>query len=153
MFCSLQLPDLVFCSRLGDPFWIPEDFMPLILSDRFCFGHISLICMVKKKLLAKFSVDHLSCPVRFILIFFWTNMVSTQFTIDAFSCILYILAFIDLVLTELFLATVKWFCFSKDFSTCQFAIPLTFLHVNLLFLWFLFWSVHRIVVIFVFPGF
>ena len=47
---------------------IPENFMPLILEDRFRFVHIPYGSMVKFQFLAQFPVNYLSHPVMSTLI-------------------------------------------------------------------------------------
>ena len=49
---------------------IPEEFVRLILSDRFWVVHIPFVCMVRLKLLAQFLEDHLAHQVMSSLILF-----------------------------------------------------------------------------------
>ena len=49
-------------------FKITENFMHLILKDRFWFVHIPFGCIISIKSLAQFLVDHLSQPVVPIII-------------------------------------------------------------------------------------
>ena len=49
---------------------IPENFVRLILQDRFCVFHIPFVCMFKFKLLAQFSQYHLPPTVMSTFILF-----------------------------------------------------------------------------------
>ena len=51
-------------------FKIPKNFVRLILQDGFWVVHMPLVRKVKFKLLAQFSVDHLSYPAGSSLIHF-----------------------------------------------------------------------------------
>ena len=49
---------------------IPDEFVPIILWDRFWVVHISFVRMVNLQLLAQFPVDHIGHPIVPSLIFF-----------------------------------------------------------------------------------
>ena len=62
----LSGPDLVICLYLK----IPEEFVHLIVLDRFWVVHIPCVRIIKLQFLAQFPVDHLAHPVLPSLIFF-----------------------------------------------------------------------------------
>ena len=63
---------LVIWPRLGDPFdlKIPDEFVRLILQDRFWVVHIPFVHMAKLQFLALFQMDPLALPIMSSLILF-----------------------------------------------------------------------------------
>ena len=94
---------------------IPEEFVHLILQDRFWVVHIPFACMVKFKLLAQLPVDHLAHPVisfcanllHLLIMWLIVSSLSPHNLHFLFCYILSIFALIWLVLMALFCAAIR----------------------------------------------
>ena len=86
---------------------IPEEFVRLILQNRFCFGCVYTIffCMVKFQFLAPFPVDYL--PLYSLIMCLIISSLSPHNLYLLFCFVLSILALIWLVLMALFCAAIR----------------------------------------------
>ena len=82
----------------------PEEFVCLILLNRFWVEHIPFVCMVKLQFLAQFPVDHFPTQLCLVLYSICANLL---YSLIMFCCILSILALIWLVLMVLFCAAIR----------------------------------------------